>query len=120
MTAHHHTRRTPRRTAMAGALAAAALFAGGLATAPTAAADPADCTVSGGTVTCPAGAGTFTFRAVAECWDAYPNMNFQRMMYGPWVQASTTQATSSRVQGECHGYVPGSGVIINHRMEVAG
>jgi hypothetical protein len=62
------------------------------------------------TATCPAGAGTFTFRVVANCYDTYPtgNLRFVDVIYGPWVQASATTSTSSSVT--CYGYVPGSGL----------
>lgn len=62
------------------------------------------------TATCPAGAGTFTFRVVADCYDTYPtgNLHFVDVIYGPWVQSSATTSTSSSVT--CYGYVPGSGL----------
>lgn len=62
------------------------------------------------TASCPAGAGTFTFRVVANCYDTYPtgNLRFVDVIYGPWVQASATAATSS--SATCYGYVPGSGL----------
>jgi hypothetical protein len=62
------------------------------------------------TATCPAGAGTFSYRVAANCYDTYPtgNLRFEGVIYGPWVQASATAATSSSVT--CYGYVPGSGL----------
>jgi hypothetical protein len=76
-----------------------------------------DCTVNpppgqhGGptaTATCPAGAGTFTFRVAVTCADAYPNLHFYPAN-GPWVRASLTSPTTSSLT--CHGYVPGSGFV---------
>ncbi|WP_377272961.1 hypothetical protein [Peterkaempfera sp. SMS 1(5)a] len=88
-----------------------------------ASADVGSCTVTpsagqasgGGSATCPAGAGAFTFRVVVDCYDGYPVMHFQATTYGPWVQASATAATVSAVV--CHGYVPGSGVGMNAHIE---
>ncbi|MDT0343287.1 hypothetical protein [Streptomyces litchfieldiae] len=102
------------------ALAAATAFGGGVVFAPGAVADPADCQIGWGQVTCPAGAGDFTFRAVADCYDTYPNPSYPNYIgtyEGPWVTVSPTESTSSSI-GPCHGYVPGSGVALNTRIEV--
>lgn len=105
------------------AMAAAAVIGSSIALASPASADVSDCTVSppagqhGGTTataTCPAGAGTFTFRVVATCADAYPNLHFFTN-YGPWVQASATSTTTSSTA--CHGYVPGSGFVWDASIE---
>jgi hypothetical protein len=110
------------------AIATVAALATSVALAPPAGADVSDCrlvpeapygNVGGGGVFCPAGAGTFTYRAVVDCHDAYPNSSDPQYIgtyYGPWTQASPTADTSSTV--ECHGYVPGSGVAFNTRVEV--
>jgi hypothetical protein len=87
-------------------------------------ADPSSCTVTpgpgsasnGGTATCPAGAGDFWFRVAVDCYDAYPSgLHFIGVGYGPWKQAGGTATTSSV---PCNGYVPGSGVAFNGRLEV--
>jgi hypothetical protein len=116
------------RTAVGTAMAAVAAFGTCLVGAQPAGADVSDCTVypeapygsvGGGGVTCPAGAGDFTFRAVVDCYDGYPNSSnphFIGTYYGPWTQTSATAETSSNVQ--CHGYVPGSGIGFNTRIEV--
>lgn len=100
------------------AVAVAAIAAPATAASEPAHADVTACTATPGagqysgtaTATCPAGAGTFTFRVAANCYDTYPtgNLRFEGVIYGPWVQASASSATSSSVQ--CNGYVPGSGV----------
>lgn len=102
-------------------ISAAALLTAGvtvgtsLLLAGTAQAGVPDCEVGlggengkgGGVATCPAGAGTFTFRVAVDCYDAYPNLHFQGRKCGTWVQASATSTTRSAVT--CYGYVPGSG-----------
>ena len=110
------------RTSLTVAVVSAAIA--GLAVAPApawAAAD--DCTVSpaagqhGGSpasVTCPAGAGTFTFRVAATCADAYPVLHLFAAN-GPWVTASATAATTSSVP--CNGAVPGSGFVWSAAIE---
>ena len=65
--------------------------------------------------TCPAGAGTFTFRVAATCADGYPTLHLFAAT-GPWVQASTTTATTSSVP--CNGYAPGSGFVWSATIEV--
>jgi hypothetical protein len=111
------------RLAAVGVAAAGALV---VAQAP-AHADPSSCTTypapgnHGGnpaSVTCPAGAGTFTFRVAAVCADAYPNSSHPYLHdeYGPWVQASATSATTSAVT--CNGYVPGSGFAWSASIQV--
>lgn len=97
--------------------AMATLGATGLAAQP-AQASVAQCTATPAagfysptaTATCSAGSGTFSFRVAANCYDTYPtgNLRFVDVIYGPWVQASATTATSSSVT--CYGYVPGSGL----------
>jgi hypothetical protein len=104
---------------MGAAVASAAVLGGVAGLAVPASAAVSDCTVSpspgqhGGTwatATCPAGAGTFTFRVVATCADAYPGPGLHYFTaYGPWTQASATSATASTVP--CYGYVPGSGFV---------
>jgi hypothetical protein len=107
-----------RRNRMMGvAIAAVTVLGSATGLAAPASADVSDCTVSpppgqhGGTwatAACPAGAGTFTFRVVATCADAYPGPGLHYFTaYGPWIQASATAATTSSVP--CYGYVPGSG-----------
>ncbi|MGP4114971.1 hypothetical protein ACTWP5_29220 [Streptomyces sp. 4N509B] len=108
--------------------AVAALGTGLVATAPPASAAPSDCrlvpeapygNVGGGGVFCPAGAGTFTYRAVVDCYDGYPNSSNPQYVgtyEGPWVRASLTEDTNSTVQ--CHGHVPGSGIGFNARIEL--
>lgn len=87
-------------------------------------ADASSCTVTpaGGqhgsspaSVTCPAGAGTFTFRVAATCADAYPTLHLFSAN-GPWVQASATSSTTSSVA--CNGAVPGSGFVWSAAIEV--
>ena len=99
-------------------LIAAALAAPIAVTSGPAHADVTACTATPGagqyaataTATCPAGAGSFTFRVAANCYDTYPtgNLRVEGVIYGPWVHASSSSATSSSVT--CYGYVPGSGV----------
>lgn len=112
--------RTVLRLSTAAALAATAALvvpAAGLA-------DPGDCevklgsgTYAGGTATCPAHAGDFSFRVAVDCYDAYPSgLRFTGVGYGAWRWAGGDTATTSTVA--CHGYVPGSGVGLNARMEV--
>lgn len=87
-------------------------------------ADPDDCTVTlgsgsyaGGTAKCPARAGDFSFRVAVDCYDAYPSgLRFTGVGYGKWEWAGGDTATTSTVA--CHGYVPGSGVGLNARLEV--
>lgn len=86
-------------------------------------ADPSSCTAtpgqgsasSGGTATCPAGAGEFWFRVAVDCYDGYPTFHFTGVRYGPWTWAGGTSVSTSSVP--CHGYVPGSGVGLNARVE---
>ena len=66
------------------------------------------------TATCPAGAGTFTFRVAATCADAYPVLHLSSA-YGPWVTAGATVTTSSV---PCNGAVPGSGFVWSASLEV--
>ncbi|MGP3967917.1 hypothetical protein [Streptomyces sp. 6N223] len=120
-------RRNTRR-AVGATVAMMAALATSVALAPPAGADVSDCelvpeapygNVGGGGVFCPAGAGTFTYRAVVDCYDGYPNPSNPQYIgtyYGPWVQASMTEETSSTVP--CNGYVPGSGIGFNTRVEV--
>jgi hypothetical protein len=116
------------RKAVGAAMAVVAALGTSVVLAPPASADVSDCelvpeapygSVGGGGVFCPAGAGDFTYRAVVDCHDAYPNSSnpqYYGTYYGPWVEASPTEDTSSVV--ECHGHVPGSGVAFNTRVEV--
>jgi hypothetical protein len=67
------------------------------------------------TATCPAGAGTFTFRVAATCADAYPVLHLSSAN-GPWVTASATTKTASSVP--CNGSVPGSGFVWNAAIEI--
>ncbi|MFL6110186.1 MAG: hypothetical protein ACJ786_02365 [Catenulispora sp.] len=100
------------------AMALAAVAAPAVAASEPAHADVTACSATPGagqysstaTATCPAGAGTFTFRVAANCYDTYPtgNLQFEGVIYGPWVQAGASSATSSSVR--CNGYVPGSGI----------
>jgi hypothetical protein len=100
------------------AVAVAAVAAPAAAASQPAHADVTACSATPGagqysstaTATCPAGAGTFTFRVAANCYDTYPtgNLRFEGVIYGPWVRAGASSATSSSVH--CNGYVPGSGV----------
>ena len=100
------------------AVAVAVIAAPAIAASEPAEADVTACTATPGagqysgtaTATCPAGAGTFTFRVAANCYDTYPtgNLQFEGVIYGPWVRASASSSTSSSVP--CNGYVPGSGV----------
>jgi hypothetical protein len=115
------------RTSSVVTTAAAAVIAviGGLSVAPAPAWAALDaCTVSPAagqhgaspaTVTCPAGAGTFTFRVAATCADAYPVLHLSSAT-GPWVTASSTTATTSSVP--CNGAVPGSGFVWSAAIEV--
>ena len=64
--------------------------------------------------TCPAGAGTFTFRVAATCADAYPVLHLFAAD-GPWVPASATVSTTSSVP--CNGTVPGSGFVWSASIE---
>jgi hypothetical protein len=103
----------------AAVLGAAAGLGAVAGLAAPASADVSSCTVSpspgqhGGTwaaATCPAGAGTFTFRVVATCADGYPGPGLRYFTaYGPWTQASAAAVTTSSVP--CYGYVPGSGFV---------
>jgi hypothetical protein len=88
-------------------------------------ADPSSCTVTpgpgsasnGGTATCPAHAGDFSFRVAIDCYDAYPSgLRFIGVNYGPWKWAGGDTSATSSVP--CNGYVPGSGVAFNGRLEV--
>lgn len=110
-------------------LTALACAAGLAVAAPaTGHADPGACTATpgpggpgtgqpatAGTATCPAGAGDFWFRVAVDCYDAYPSLHFVGVGYGPWVYAGGTSAATSSVP--CHGYVPGSGLAWNGRVE---
>ncbi len=109
-----------RRNRMTGvAMAGMTALGSAIGLAAPASADVSACTVTpppgqyGGTwatATCAAGAGTFTFRVVATCADAYPGPSLRYFTaYGPWIQASATSATTSSVP--CYGYVPGSGFV---------
>lgn len=110
-----------KRTVLTLATAAALL-----ALTPAAShADPSGCTVTpgpgsasgGGTATCPAGAGDFWFRVAVDCYDAYPSgLHFTGVGYGPWKWAGGDTSSTSSVP--CNGYVPGSGVAFNGRLEV--
>ncbi|NKE57948.1 hypothetical protein FXN61_14340 [Lentzea sp. PSKA42] len=113
--------RTVLRLLTATALAASAA----LAAPATGFADPSSCTVTpgpgsasnAGTATCPANAGDFWFRVVIDCYDAYPSgLHFIGVNYGPWKWAGGDTSTTSSVP--CNGYVPGSGVAFNGRLEV--
>jgi hypothetical protein len=115
-----------RRTkGMAGlAVTAMAVFGSVVGAAAPAHADTSSCTVSppagthGGSpasVTCPAGAGAFTFRVAATCADAYPTLHLFSAN-GPWVSASATSSTTSSVP--CNGAVPGSGFVWSASIEV--
>ncbi|NUR62948.1 MAG: hypothetical protein HOV87_30485 [Catenulispora sp.] len=109
------------------AIAVAAVAAPVTAASGPARADVSACSATPGagqysataTATCPAGAGTFTFRVAANCYDTYPtgNLQFEGVIYGPWVQASASFATSSSVH--CNGYVPGSGVASGATIQTA-
>jgi len=109
---------------IAGLAMTAAAVVGAVATgAAPAQADVSSCVVSPpagqhgaspAKVTCPAGAGSFTFRVAATCADAYPNLHLFAA-YGPWVTASSTSATTSSVP--CNGYVPGSGFVWSASIE---
>jgi hypothetical protein len=94
-------RRRIAKTAVAGALATAAVI-GGVAVSSPASADRSDCTVQhveGGTypnvATCPAGAGQFSFRAMATCLSFTPPHHYPA--YGSWVRVSGTRTTTSQV-----------------------
>jgi hypothetical protein len=108
----------PMRSITRIAMAVAAIAVPATAASEPAHADVTACSATPGagqysataTATCPAGAGTFTFRVAANCYDTYPtgNLQFEGVIYGPWVRAGASSATSSSVH--CNGYVPGSGV----------
>jgi len=112
--------RTVSRLLTAAAFAATAA----LISPATGHADPSSCTVTqgsgssgGGTATCPAHAGDFTFRVAVDCYDAYPvGLRFTGVGYGEWKWAGGDTSATSTVA--CHGYVPGSGVGLNARLEV--
>jgi hypothetical protein len=108
-------------TASAAVVAATATLA--FAATP-AWADASACTVSPAagqhgaspaSVTCPAGAGTFTFRVAATCADGYPTLHLFAAN-GPWVTASLTSAITSSVP--CNGYAPGSGFVWSAAIEL--
>jgi hypothetical protein len=104
-------------------LVTAALFVA--LTPATGHADPSSCTATPGsgsasnqgTATCPAQAGDFSFRVAVDCYDAYPSgLHFIGVNYGPWKWAGGSTSATSSVP--CNGYVPGSGVAFNGRLEV--
>jgi len=113
-----------RRGATLLATGALALLGSVVVAGSPAHADPSACTVSppagqhGGSpavASCPAGAGTFTYRVAAVCADGFPTLHLFSAN-GPWVKASLTSATSSSVP--CNGAVPGSGFVWSASLEV--
>ncbi|WP_344630324.1 hypothetical protein [Streptomyces glaucosporus] len=102
-----------RRTVRAAVPAVAVFLPAvtGVALAPSAAAGPADCVtgVAGGTVAyaeCPAGAGEFEFRVVAQS-GGVAGLN---TVYGPWLRPSADaparSAVSCEVAPKCAAFSP--------------
>ncbi|MDT0346271.1 hypothetical protein [Streptomyces litchfieldiae] len=90
-------RRTVRAAVLTGAISL--LAASGAVLATPAAADPADCVTGSDNDTyqayaeCPAGAGDFEFRVVADG----AGISGFHTVYGPWVRASADTAVRSEV-----------------------